>query len=261
MLGLVWAAALILGATTVLTGSSSEVGTIEKVSGISPSGIAASAAAALDSVTDTDTDTTAATTARTSARPALLDSRRRVLSRDARRVARVDARARSLESAAEKKAQRRTKALAVLAKRAERRAGAIAASEWKLPVNAGAYHLTSRFGECSSLWSRCHTGLDFAAPTGTPIHAITSGRISETAYSGAYGNRTIETLKNGTELWYCHQTSFTVSRGDRVSPGQVIGRVGSTGNVTGPHVHVEVRPSKDHPVDPYRVLARHGAKP
>ena len=57
-----------------------------------------------------------------------------------------------------------------------------------------------------------HTGLDFAAPTGTPIIAVANGTITETGYAGAYGNRTVETLDDGTELWYCHQTAFGVQR-------------------------------------------------
>ncbi len=138
---------------------------------------------------------------------------------------------------------------------------AIARDAWQLPVSPGAYHLTSRFGQCSGLWSHCHTGLDFAAPSGTPIHAVAGGTITEAASSGAYGNRTIETLEDGTELWYCHQTSFAVSPGDDVRAGEVIGTVGSTGNTTGPHVHVEVRPSPDEPVDPYAAMVEHGLKP
>ena len=80
------------------------------------------------------------------------------------------------------------------------------------------YHLTARFGDYG-LWSSYHTGLDFAAPTGTPINAVASGTITEAGYSGAYGNRTVETLADGTELWYCHQTSFGVTAGETVRAG------------------------------------------
>ncbi len=154
-----------------------------------------------------------------------------------------------------------------LSRSQSRRAGAgtdsadRAAPGWQLPVAPGAYHLTSRFGECSYLWSRCHTGLDFAAPSGTPIRAVASGTVTETGWAGAYGYRTVLTLGDGTELWFCHQTSVAVATGQQVAAGAVIGTVGSTGNVTGPHLHLEVRPGAGDPVDPVAVLAGHGVTP
>jgi murein DD-endopeptidase MepM/ murein hydrolase activator NlpD len=130
-----------------------------------------------------------------------------------------------------------------------------------LPVAQGVYHLTARFGDYSPLWSHFHTGLDFAAPTGTPIMAVAGGTITDVGYSGAYGNRTIERLPDGTELWYCHQNAFGTSVGATVRPGETIGYVGSTGNVTGPHLHLEVHPGGGDPVDPYAALVAHGLYP
>ena len=121
--------------------------------------------------------------------------------------------------------------------------------------------LTARFGEYSGLWSHFHTGLDFAAPSGTPIPAVANGVVTSTGYDGAYGNKTVITLDDGTELWFCHQTSYVVSPGDQVRAGQLIGYVGSTGNVTGPHVHIEVRPGGGDPVDPHSAMIAHGLKP
>ncbi len=191
----------------------------------------------------------------------LADRREQAVSRDSQRDALRDAADEKLQAVAEKQAKERNAALAQLAASAEKQAGLIARNSWQLPVTRGAYHLTSRFGECSGLWSHCHTGLDFAAPSGTPIHAIAGGTISETASAGAYGNRTIETLADGTELWYCHQTSFSVRPGQKVRAGQLIGSVGATGNTTGPHVHVEVRPGAGDPVDPDAAMRAHGLKP
>lgn len=131
---------------------------------------------------------------------------------------------------------------------------------WALPVAAG-YRLTATFGQCSGLWSSCHTGLDFAAPSGTPLRAVTGGVITEVGYVGAYGIRTILTLPDGTEVWYCHQTAAAVGVGSQVVAGQVIGSVGSTGNVTGPHLHLEIRPGGGDPVDPYAALAAQGLTP
>jgi len=132
-------------------------------------------------------------------------------------------------------------------------------NQWTLPVDG--YHLTATFGQSSSLWASVHTGLDFAAPSGTPIHAIANGVVTSVGYDGAYGNKTVITLDDGTELWFCHQTSFVVAEGDVVRAGELIGYVGSTGNVTGPHLHLEVRPGAGDPVDPYEALRVHGLQP
>jgi murein DD-endopeptidase MepM/ murein hydrolase activator NlpD len=123
------------------------------------------------------------------------------------------------------------------------------------------YRLTGRFGDVSSLWSSRHTGLDFAAPSGTPIHAVRAGVVVSTGYDGRYGNKTVVRLASGTELWYCHQSAFTVHAGDRVRTGELIGYVGSTGNVTGPHLHLEVHPGGGDPVDPEPWLRAHGLRP
>lgn len=122
------------------------------------------------------------------------------------------------------------------------------------------YRLTATFGNAGGLWSSGHTGLDFAAPEGTPLVAIGAGVVTEVGYDGAYGNKTAITLTDGTEVWYCHQSSQTVSVGQRVAAGEVIGAVGSTGNSTGPHLHLEVRVAGE-PTDPAVALAERGITP
>jgi len=179
-------------------------------------------------------------------------------SRDAQRAEIPDAEDPQLVAAADAQAQQRNATLDALAASAQRHADSLV---WHLPVARGAYQLTARFGEVSGLWAHVHTGLDFAAPIGTPIMAVSGGVITSTGWAGAYGNRTIETLPDGTELWYCHQNGYNVQVGQHVSPGQVIGYVGATGNVTGPHVHLEVRPHGGDPVDPYTALLDHGVHP
>jgi murein DD-endopeptidase MepM/ murein hydrolase activator NlpD len=143
--------------------------------------------------------------------------------------------------------------------RVSRKAAEVRASSWHLPTRG--YHLTARFGQVSGLWSSVHTGLDFAAPTGTPIFAVASGVITKTGWDGSYGNKTVETLPDGTDLWYAHQSSIGVEVGQQVTKGQTIGEVGSTGNTTGPHVHLEVRPHGGDPIDPYGALIAHGVHP
>ena len=87
------------------------------------------------------------------------------------------------------------------------------------------------------------------------------GGYGQPGYQGGYGNRTIITLEDGTDVWYCHQSRIAVSAGEQVDPGQIIGFTGSTGNVTGPHLHLEIHPGGGGPVDPVPVLAQHGVRP
>lgn len=188
-----------------------------------------------------------------------LDSREQAVSRDSERAALADATDEKLQEAVEAQAEERNAALAQLAASAERYAGEIAANAWRLPL-AG-YRLTARFGYSSSLWSTTHTGLDFAAPSGTPVVAVANGVITSAGYDGSYGNKIVLQLEDGTELWYAHLTGFTAGVGETVVGGQQIGTVGSTGNSTGPHLHFEVRPGAGDPVDPYAALLARGLAP
>ncbi|MFD8425645.1 M23 family metallopeptidase [Streptomyces sp. NPDC059466] len=162
--------------------------------------------------------------------------------------------AKAKEAAAKKKADAEAKQKAEAARLAE------LAKSYSLPTSS--YTLTSRFGDAGSMWSSgYHTGLDFAAPTGTLIKAIHSGTVTEAGWAGAYGYRTILTLDDGTELWFCHQSSISVSVGQKVATGDVIGRVGATGNVTGPHLHLEVHPDGGAAIDPMAWLHSKGINP
>jgi murein DD-endopeptidase MepM/ murein hydrolase activator NlpD len=188
-----------------------------------------------------------------------LDSRLRAVSRDSERAALKDAADDDLQAAVEAQAQERNAALAQLAASAEKYAGEIAANAWRLPL-AG-YRLTAGFGESSGLWASTHTGLDFAAPYGTPVVAVANGVVRSAAYDGSYGNKIVLALEDGTEIWYCHLSSFSVSVGETVTGGEQLGAVGSTGNSTGDHLHLEVRPGAGDPVDPYSALVAHGLQP
>ncbi|HEY7266187.1 MAG TPA: peptidoglycan DD-metalloendopeptidase family protein [Solirubrobacterales bacterium] len=97
---------------------------------------------------------------------------------------------------------------------------------------------------------RWHTGLDFPEPKGTPIHAGGVGVVSFAGFNTrGYGNLVVISHRLGFESWYAHQSVIAVSVGQRVSGGQTIGYVGSTGHSTGPHLHFEVR-HFGTPVDP-----------
>ena len=164
--------------------------------------------------------------------------------------------------AAQARAQvaQRAKALTELNDKAQSRSRQLERNQWVLPVTG--YRLTARFGQTSSLWSNgSHTGLDFAGPSGTPIKAIAAGTIISAGYDGSYGYRTIIRLRDGTEIWYCHQSRITVQAGEAVEPGELTGYTGSTGNVTGAHLHLEVRPGGGGPVDPEAALLQHGVRP
>ncbi len=170
------------------------------------------------------------------------------------------------------RADSRAKALASIDQRADEYAEELAAeaelqaallnaktsAQGRFVAPLTSYVRTSHFGEISPLWESVHTGEDFAAPTGTPVVAIGDAVVTAVGDAGAYGLRTIITLPNGTELWYCHQTTTVVKVGQHVSTGQSIGAVGATGNTTGPHLHLEVRPHGGDPIDPVAWLAAVG---
>ncbi|MFI8180549.1 M23 family metallopeptidase [Actinacidiphila glaucinigra] len=184
---------------------------------------------------------------------------RNAADRAARTAAQQEASAKAAKSAAQERvraeAAAKKKAAAEAAKKIEAERLAELAKSFVKPVSS--YSLTAGFGESSSLWANTHTGQDFAAPTGTPVKAIHGGTITEAGWAGSYGYRIILTLDDGTELWYCHLSSMIVTSG-KVSTGDTIGRVGATGNVTGPHLHLEVRPGGGDPIGPMGWLRSKG---
>ncbi len=101
--------------------------------------------------------------------------------------------------------------------------------------------ITSRFGASSRIRSSNHTGLDIATSRGTPIKAAAGGTVSLAGRKGSYGNMVVITHGNGVQTYYGHCDSLLVSVGQTVSQGQTIATVGSTGNSTGPHLHLEIR--------------------
>ena len=101
--------------------------------------------------------------------------------------------------------------------------------------------ISSRFGSMSRVRSGAHTGLDIAAPYGTSIKAASSGTVVFSGYKGAYGKMVAIDHGNGVMTYYGHCSSLIASVGQRVSQGTVIAKVGSTGNSTGNHLHLEIR--------------------
>lgn len=97
--------------------------------------------------------------------------------------------------------------------------------------------------------SRLHTGIDYGANSGVAIRASGDGVVVSASWFGGYGNATIIDHGGGVATLYGHQSAMSVSAGQKVTQGQTIGRVGCTGDCTGPHVHFEVRVNGD-PVNP-----------
>lgn len=128
---------------------------------------------------------------------------------------------------------------------------------WVAPVDS--FRWSAGFGESSGLWSHLHTGQDFAAPVGTPVHAVGAGQVVKAGYDGSYGNKLEIRHPDGTVTYYCHMNDFVVRSGS-VAAGQVVGHIGLTGNTTGPHLHLEVRPGGADPIDPVPWLRAHGVK-
>jgi murein DD-endopeptidase MepM/ murein hydrolase activator NlpD len=104
-----------------------------------------------------------------------------------------------------------------------------------------------------------HTGVDIGAPEGTPIHAVSGGVVRAAGAHGGLGNRLEVDNGGGRTTIYAHASALLVHAGDVVAPGQVIGKVGSTGRSTGPHLHLELRQG-GQAIDAGRVLKLYGKR-
>jgi murein DD-endopeptidase MepM/ murein hydrolase activator NlpD len=127
-----------------------------------------------------------------------------------------------------------------------------AASAMIWPVNA---RITSTFGmrvHPILRFARMHSGIDFGASWGTPIHAAADGEVSKAGWAGGYGRQVRIAHEGGTTTSYSHMSRMVVERGTFVHQGQLIGYVGSSGLSTGPHLHYEVL-QNGHAVNPMSV--------
>ncbi|MEU1193416.1 transglycosylase family protein [Streptomyces sp. NPDC005859] len=128
------------------------------------------------------------------------------------------------------------------------------------PVGAGTgtpYHATG------SSWSKgYHTGVDFPVATGTSVKAVTGGEVVSAGWAGSFGYEVVIRHADGRYSQYAHLSAISVRDGQSVSGGQRIGRSGSTGNSTGPHLHFEVRtgPGFGTDVDPVAYLRAGGVR-
>lgn len=117
----------------------------------------------------------------------------------------------------------------------------------------GNYRTTSQFGSRTHPISgkkSNHTGIDWAAPKGTPIYAPADATVRSALFDKIYGNQTILDLGGGRSLMFGHQSAFNnLKAGQAIRAGQIIGYVGSTGWSTGPHLHFETW-QNNRPVNP-----------
>lgn len=107
-----------------------------------------------------------------------------------------------------------------------------------------------------------HTGVDFAAPVGTPVHSVGTGRVELAGEAGSYGSAVIVHMDDGKHVLFAHLSAIAVEQGQRVEAGTHVGDSGNTGRSTGPHLHFEVRnqPEYGTEVDPLPYLAEHGVR-
>jgi murein DD-endopeptidase MepM/ murein hydrolase activator NlpD len=119
------------------------------------------------------------------------------------------------------------------------------------------------YHKAGSSWSKgYHTGVDFPVPTGTSVRAVAAGHVVSAGWGGSYGYQVVLRHDDGRYSQYAHLSAIGVRAGQSVGTGQRIGRSGSTGNSTGPHLHFEVRtgPGFGSDVDPVAYLRAGGVR-
>ncbi|MEV0647079.1 M23 family metallopeptidase [Phytomonospora sp. NPDC050363] len=126
--------------------------------------------------------------------------------------------------------------------------------KWTLPSKA---LISDVFGPRAWRAGVQHDGTDFAADEGEDNYAAFDGTVVQAGPNGGYGNFVLIEHGDGVETWYGHFSDIDVEVGQKVESGQVLGQAGSTGDVTGPHLHFEVHVD-GNPVDPVPFLQKHG---
>lgn len=180
------------------------------------------------------------------------------VSRSAVRSSATKAAAKSTTSAPRATARRKAAPSRLAANRAAKPAAqsqpVASTSTWTCPIAGCGGRFTSPFG---GRWGAQHLGDDFATPIGTPLRALHDATVVATGFYGGMGNRVELDFGDGVHAVYAHMSRISVSVGERVSMGEVVGRSGNTGHSTGPHLHLEIHLGGT-PVDPAPWLRAHG---
>lgn len=132
------------------------------------------------------------------------------------------------------------------------------ATGFTAPVDAA---VGTAYGVAGSMWSSgYHTGVDFVVGEGTPVVSVASGQVVSAGDGGAYGNEVVIQHADGHYSQYAHLSTISVSAGQQVGTGDQVGLSGATGNVTGPHLHFEIRTGPDYgaDIDPLAYLRANG---
>ncbi|MGY1454630.1 transglycosylase family protein [Streptomyces sp. SS8] len=122
---------------------------------------------------------------------------------------------------------------------------------------------TTAYRQSGSGWSSgYHTGIDFPVSTGTSVQSVSRGQVVSAGWGGAYGYQVVIQHSDGRYSQYAHLSAISVRSGQQVNAGQRIGRSGSTGNSTGPHLHFEIRtgPGYGSDIDPLAYLRANGVR-
>lgn len=126
-----------------------------------------------------------------------------------------------------------------------------------LPIING--KITTPYKKAGKMWSKgYHTGVDFAQPVGTPVHAVADGTVANANWGKSYGIQIVQSLGDGTFCIYAHLSKSNKKAGETITKGELIGYVGSTGNSSGAHLHFErrnnIRWSAGQDLDPMELL-------
>lgn len=153
-----------------------------------------------------------------------------------------------------------------MAAQASAQAAAVSAAKtnlWDKPVKK--YTLSATYGKGGTMWSRKHSGQDFAVPVGTPVKSAAAGTVVKAGPNGggdgpAYGNAIVIKHANNTYSQYAHLSRIQVKIGQKVRVDQKIALSGNTGNSSGPHLHFEIRttPNYGSAVNPVSFLRKAG---
>ncbi|GAA1435817.1 hypothetical protein GCM10009601_62460 [Streptomyces thermospinosisporus] len=166
---------------------------------------------------------------------------------------------RKAEGKAEGKAERKAAAQRT-GDRAGRGTAAAKSGTLVAPVSAA---LGTPYHKAGSAWSKgYHTGVDFPVPTGTSVSSVAAGTVVSAGWEGSFGYQVVIRHHDGRYSQYAHLSAISVRNGQPVGSGQRIGRSGSTGNSSGPHLHFEVRtgPSFGSDIDPVAYLRAGGVR-
>lgn len=134
-----------------------------------------------------------------------------------------------------------------------------ATAEFTAPVS-GVSPSTAYRASGASWASGYHTGVDFPVATGTAVRAVTRARVESAGWADAYGYQVVLKHHDGRYSQYAHLSAISVRPGQQVDPGQAVGRSGSTGNSSGPHLHFELRTGAGYgsDIDPLAYLRQRG---